>query len=447
MRLRNLSVCATLFLLSPRVSAEKLTITSTPPGATVEMDGVPVGTTPFEKDFPGGYFHRTHTSLGARLEHPLVARLNLAGYATKEIPLTEGPMEWISLNGHKHGEYFLFKTNHFDVQLDSIAQTFTGEISASRSHSSPSSIRPELGLEELVQRAKPAVLYLKGPDRSGTGFFVTDTGVIVSNAHVARGEGTLLARLPSGAQLEAKVVFLDADLDIALLKVAGENLPTLPLADAAATHQGENVVAIGNPGDAMLFSVTKGIVSAVGKFPNAGPGTWIQTDAPINPGNSGGPLLNMHGEVIGISTLKLVKKNVNGIGFALSSSDLMTVLRRFYPEARFTTPQETVAVSADNAGETAVPSQNSSAPVSTAAAPAQPQQSEGTGTVSITSDPDGAEIFVDDKFFGDAPATLKLSAGTHIIVLKTPGRADWRRTLEVLKGNKTTLKAILDQAP
>src|SRR5258707_5949846 len=53
-----------------------------------------------------------------------------------------------------------------------------------------------------------------------------------------------------------------------------------------------SVLAIGNPGDAMLFSVTKGIVSAVGKFPNAGQGTWIQTDAPINPGNSGGPLLD-----------------------------------------------------------------------------------------------------------------------------------------------------------
>ena len=71
----------------------------------------------------------------------------------------------------------------------------------------------------------------------------------------------------------------------------------------------------------MLFSVTKGIVSAVGKFPNAGPGTWIQTDAAINPGNSGGPLLNSRGEVIGINTQKLMKKDVSGIGFALSATD------------------------------------------------------------------------------------------------------------------------------
>ena len=413
-----------------------------PPGATVEINGIVVGTTPFEKDFPGGYFHRTHTSLGSRLEHPLIARLNLAGYATKEIPLTEGPAEWISLNGRKHGEYFLFKTNHFDVQLDSIAQTFTGEVGSSRAAAVASSPRPELGLEDIVARAKPAVLYLKGLDRSGTGFFVTDTGVIATNAHVARGEGTLLAKMASGAQLEAKVVFLDADLDIALLKVEGENLPSLPLADAAATRQGEGVVAIGNPGDAMLFSVTKGIVSAVGKFPTAGSGTWIQTDAPINPGNSGGPLVNMYGEVVGISTLKLVKKNTNGIGFALSASDLMTVLRRFYPDAQFAAPaQESAASTLDNSAQAPL------AAASSAAIAPQIPAPEGNGTVSISSDPDGAEIFVDDKFFGDAPATLKLPVGTHSVVLKIPGRPDWRRTLEVLKGNKTTLKAILDPAP
>jgi len=443
MRFHPRSLCALLLFLPIRVSAEKLTITSTPPGATVEINGVVAGTTPFEKDYPGGYFHRTHTSLGARLEHPLVARLNLSGYATKEIPLTEGPAEWISLNGRKHGEYFIFKTTHFDVQLDSIAQTFTGEVGTTRAAATPSAPRPELGLEELVARTKPAVLYLKGLDRSGTGFFVTDTGVIATNAHLARGEGTLLAKMPSGAQLEAKVVFLDADLDIALLKVDGQNLPALPLADAAATHQGESVVAIGNPGDAMLFSVTKGIVSAVGKFPAAGPGTWIQTDAPINPGNSGGPLVNLYGEVVGISTLKLVKKNTNGIGFALSASDLMTVLRRFYPDAHFTAPpQEAVsAATQENSVQTPLAAESSAA-----AASQQTPAPEGTGTISITSDPDGAEIFVDDKFFGNAPATLKLSVGTHSIVLKIPGRPDWRRTLEVLKGNKASLKATFDPA-
>jgi serine protease Do len=81
----------------------------------------------------------------------------------------------------------------------------------------------------------------------------------------------------------------------------------------------------------MPFTATKGIVSALGKFSAAGPGLWIQTDAAINPGNSGGPLLNANGEVIGINTLKLERGSVSGIGFALSATDLLSVLRKFYP--------------------------------------------------------------------------------------------------------------------
>lgn len=84
--LSSLLVC----LAAPSL-AQSLKITSTPAGAKVELDGVAAGTTPFEKTFPGGYFHRAHTVIGQRLEHPMVARVSLAGYATHEIALTEGP--------------------------------------------------------------------------------------------------------------------------------------------------------------------------------------------------------------------------------------------------------------------------------------------------------------------------------------------------------------------
>jgi serine protease Do len=96
---------------------------------------------------------------------------------------------------------------------------------------------------------------------------------------------------------------------------------------------GESVFAIGNPSGAMQFSRTKDIASAVAKFREAGPGTWIQTDTPMNPGNSGGPLLNMRGEVAGLNTLKLIKKNTTGMAFALSASNLLDVLHRFCPVA------------------------------------------------------------------------------------------------------------------
>jgi serine protease Do len=441
----KLAFCAALVLLAcpPHADADKLQITSTPSGATVELNGVTAGTTPFEKDFPGGYFHKTRTSMGSRLEHPVVARISLPGYASKEIKLTEGPMNWISLNGRNRGEYWLFKSDHFDVELTAISETFTGGITAKVSDSSVA-MAPELSLEELVRRTKPAVVYLKALDKSGSGFFVTGTGVIVTNAHLARGEETLHTLLPNGRELEGKVVYIDADLDIALVKVAstqGESeLPHLTLADASTVRQGETVLAIGNPGDAMLFSVTKGIVSAVGTFPNAGPGTWIQTDTPINPGNSGGPLLNSRGEVIGINTQKPIKKNVTGIGFALSATDLLEVLHRFYPNAVPLMEKTSTSAATPSGSEGLNSSANASlnTPLST--------PSDAVGTVSISSDPDGAEIFVDDKFLGNAPATLRLPAGSHAIVLKFPGHVDWRRTLEVLKSSKTSLKAALEPA-
>jgi S1-C subfamily serine protease len=331
----KLCIACTLLVLAPSsVLADTLKITSNPPGATVEINGVSVGTTPYEEEVPGGYFHKTRTVLGRRLEHPMVARISLAGYATKEIQLTDGPMNWVSLKGHSHGEYWLLKMKHFHVDLDPVGKVFTGTITADipETIAAPVDSDPPLSVEEIVSRSKPAVLSLKGATKSGSGFFITQTGVIATNAHLARGEQSLLATLASGQQLDAKVVYIDPDRDIALAKADGDEFPHLALAVAAGVRQGETVVAIGNPGGAMSFSVTKGIVSAIGKFSSAGPGIWIQTDASINPGNSGGPLLNSRGKVIGINTLKLEKKNVTGIGFALSASDLLSVLQHFYPE-------------------------------------------------------------------------------------------------------------------
>jgi serine protease Do len=427
--------------------AQSLKITSNPPGATVELDGVAAGATPFEKTFPGGYFHKTKTAFGQRLEHPMVARVSLAGYVTHEIALTEGPMDWIDLHGRHHGQYWLFKTDTFHVNLETVASIFTGAVSAANA-AQPAALRPELSLEELVRRSKPAVVYLKGLDVSGSGFFVTETGIIATNAHVARGDSTLLVRLASGAQLPANVVYIDANVDLALVKAASPSpdfvFPTLPLADTSLVQQGESVIAIGNPGDAMLFSVTKGIVSAVGQFPAAGTGTWIQTDAPINPGNSGGPLLNTRGEVIGLNTLKVIRKNVNGIGFALSAGDLMAVLARFYPS--LAAPQvssagvKAAAVHGARTEEVSAPAHSQPATVySPAAATAAPVE---YGTLTITCDLDTAEIHVDGIYVGNSPSTLSLLAGPHKILVTAPGRAAFVRIIEVGKSSKLTLKAV-----
>ncbi len=135
----------------------------------------------------------------------MVARVSLPGYATHEIALTEGPMQWIDLHGRNHGQYWLFKSDHFEVQLDPVGSTFTGSVTATLTPEAIA-LRPELSLEEIVRRTKPAVVYLKALDKSGTGFFVTDTGVLATNAHVARGVFFVVAVLADGVQLEVLAV-------------------------------------------------------------------------------------------------------------------------------------------------------------------------------------------------------------------------------------------------
>jgi len=124
--------------------------------------------------------------------------------------VTRRDPDWISLNGRNRGEYWLFKSAHFSVELQPISETFTGGITAKVSDSSIA-LAPELSLKELVRQSKPAAVYLKGLDKSGSGFFVTGSGVIVTNAHLARGEETLHTLLSTGRELEAKVVYVDPD--------------------------------------------------------------------------------------------------------------------------------------------------------------------------------------------------------------------------------------------
>lgn len=196
-------------------------------------------------------------------------------------------------------------------------------------------------------------------------------------------------------------------------------MPHLSLADISRVHQGQTVIAIGNPGHGLPNSVTRGIVSAVGHDRESGPGTWIQTDASINPGNSGGPLLNAYGEVIGINTLKKRDPQdpnvaLPGMSFALSSSDLLQVLRRFYPDAVLSTPAS-------------VPN--------------------GRGSVTLASDPPGAEIYIDGKFVGQTPSTIQLPSGTHLIEVRSRGKQDWERDLDVLKDSQLTLHPVLESSP
>jgi len=103
--------------LASRARAETLTITSTPPGATVEIDGLKAGVTPYKTDCPGGYFRKTHTVFGSRLEHAMVLRISMEGYVSQQITLTEGPYEWVAITGRHRGNYFLLKSGDFHIDL------------------------------------------------------------------------------------------------------------------------------------------------------------------------------------------------------------------------------------------------------------------------------------------------------------------------------------------
>jgi serine protease Do len=399
-----------ILLLLGSACADSLKITSTPSGATIEIDGINRGTTPLEINVPGGFFHGTKTAYGKRLGHQTHVRVSLSGYVSKELDMANGPYRWVALNGNYYGDYWILKTNDFHFELTPATTSFTGQVQiASTATLAPS--RPELTPEKIVYLASPAVLRLERPDGAASGFFITDTGVIATNAHVARGVSSLRAITAVGQAFDVNVVHVDENLDFALLKAEVGTTPYLSLADPRLVRSGQTVIAIGNPGGGLQNTVTKGIVSAVGSADGLGPGTWVQTDAAINPGNSGGPLLNAWGEVVGVNTQKFTQ--TQGIGFALSSGDLISVLLHYYPSA---------SVSAQ-------------APVL-----------DGTGKIHINSSPASADVYVDDKFIGNAPSVLTLATGPHHVIVKMQGYKDWDRTLEVMKDSDLSLNAALTAA-
>ncbi len=154
---------------------------------------------------------------------------------------------------------------------------------------------------------------------AGSGFIISPDGLILTNNHVVEGADTIKVRLADEREFTAKVIGTDPQSDVALIKIDGKNLPVLPLGDSDKLAVGEWVIAIGSPFE-LSQTVTVGVVSAKGRsrmgindYEN-----FIQTDAAINPGNSGGPLLNIHGEVVGINTAIFSRSGgYMGIGFAI----------------------------------------------------------------------------------------------------------------------------------
>jgi len=218
-------------------------------------------------------------------------------------------------------------------------------------------------MEDLARSASPAVVQIqvqalaplgKGDSESagfvsereatGSGVIVDPDGYIVTNAHVVRNARRIEVKIlqsdergeePHGHLLPAKLIGLDRQVDIAVVKIEGQHLPTLSFLDSDNLRQGQLVLALGSP-LGLQNSLTHGVVSAIFRqLEPENPMVYIQTDAPINPGNSGGPLLDAGGRIAGINTMIFSESGGNeGIGFAIPANLAKDVYERLRKDGR-----------------------------------------------------------------------------------------------------------------
>ena len=196
----------------------------------------------------------------------------------------------------------------------------------------------------------PSQLTIFGPTGdqtvSGTGFFISQDGYIITNNHVVEGTEEVTIILSDGTEQTATIVGTDIYSDIAVLKTEGNVPAVAKLGNSDVLKPGESVIAIGSPLGNFKNTVTVGVVSATGRSIDTGNGYQIedlvQTDAAINQGNSGGPLVNLAGEVIGVNTL-VVRGNAGGqiaegLGFAVPVNTAQAVAQQIIEKGYFARP-------------------------------------------------------------------------------------------------------------
>lgn len=192
--------------------------------------------------------------------------------------------------------------------------------------------------EGVAAAVKPSIVEIytyedelrKIPSSTGSGVIISKDGYIVTNAHVLLEKGYHDVHLINGDVFPAKIVGRDAKTDIAVIKISASDLEPAVLGDSQEVIVGEQVVAVGNPAG-LSSTVTDGIVSAVNrKIRSDATGfemDCIQTNAAISPGNSGGALVNMYGQVIGITSSKYVSSTYEGLGFAITINEASPIIK------------------------------------------------------------------------------------------------------------------------
>ena len=216
----------------------------------------------------------------------------------------------------------------------------------------------------VVAKVKPAVVAItteveiNNPffgrsiqEGAGSGWIIDSDGHIVTNNHVINGARTITVTLADGRALEAGVVGTDVLNDLAVLKVDGADLPLSRIGNSSKLQIGEWVLAIGNALGRGI-SVKEGIISRLDVIVQVSAGQslydLIETSAAINPGNSGGPLVNMSGEVIGITSVKLSAVEVEGVGYAISTNTAAPIIEELIQKGYVVRPWLGVVVSTVN---------------------------------------------------------------------------------------------------
>ena len=195
-----------------------------------------------------------------------------------------------------------------------------------------------LSIPQIYDKVSPAVVSiistagngLKTSASSGSGVILTEDGYIATNNHVIDGASIITVKTIAGQSLDAQIVGKDEKTDLAVLKVSSDKkLPSAEIGNSANLRVGDLAVAIGNPlQEELVSTLTVGYISAINRTMviDKRQMTMLQTDAAINPGNSGGALINVYGQVIGITTAKSTGYDIEGLGFAIPMNEAVPII-------------------------------------------------------------------------------------------------------------------------
>ena len=219
-------------------------------------------------------------------------------------------------------DYYDNSDDHGETTIKRLPNTDKVKLRYSETHGK------ELSIQEIYQKVNPSTVTVltgmsDGSAMVGTGVIFTEDGYILTNAHVIAGGSECYVVLDTGENHRARLLGLDEEKDLAVIKIDATGLPAAEFGDSDALTVGDPVYAIGNPlGVELRGTLTDGIVSAINRdvYIDGVTMTLIQTNAALNNGNSGGPLINVYGQVVGINTMKMGSSSttsVEGLGFAI----------------------------------------------------------------------------------------------------------------------------------